>query len=129
LRSQLAKLFALVTVLLALAGAVVFAWQQYPQSVAKNESPATAALVLPNLAGNVRLSHPAHGTARCVDCHHPVGGKKSYRRCQDCHQAEGGRIPGAQAAMHQTCIGCHTRLMKSGKAAPSHRCSHCHETS
>jgi len=116
MRSQLAKLFALITVLLAIAGSAVFAWRQNARSVAKDGKPATAGFLLPSLAGNVRFSHPVHGDARCADCHHPVGGEKLVQRCSHCHRAEGGKLPNAQAAMHQTCIGCHTLLLKAGKS-------------
>jgi len=125
MRSQLAKLFALVTVLLAIAGSALFAWQQTPQSVAR--AGVATGLLLQSPAGNVRFSHPVHGKAQCADCHHPVGGKKLVQRCSDCHQAGGGTIPGLQTAMHQTCTGCHTRLLKDGGMAPSHRCSSCHQ--
>lgn len=125
MRSQLAKLFALATVLLVLAGSALFAWQQTPQSVAQNGTSA-AGLLLPSPAGAVRFSHPAHGSARCADCHHPVGGEKQYQRCSDCHRAQGDKLLDTQAAMHQNCIGCHTQLLKAGKPAPSQRCSSCH---
>lgn len=127
MRSQLAKLFALLTVLLAIAGAAMFAWQQYQHSVTRDKKPSTAGMLLPSPVGNVRFSHPAHGSARCANCHHPVGGEKIFRRCSNCHRAEGGRVLNAQAAMHQTCIGCHIKSLKSAKPAPSHRCSSCHQ--
>jgi hypothetical protein len=127
-RSRQAKRFALATILLAIGGSALFAWQQKPPAGAAPPAPAVAGLSLANSAGEVRFSHPAHGGAQCVDCHHPLGGNALYQACKDCHRAGAGTLD-AQAALHQTCIGCHKRLLKAGKRAPSHRCSACHRKS
>jgi len=127
LRSHLAILFASIVIALLIAGSAVFAWQQNQQpSVDEQTNTAASMMRLPSAAGEIRFSHPSHGTARCADCHHQTADPNPYRACRDCHQPKSEKVLNTQEAFHQGCIQCHERRLKRDAFAPTRVCSNCH---
>jgi hypothetical protein len=84
--------------------------------------------VLPSRTGDVPFPHARHfSVADCVACHHTSQPGEAMTACHVCHREQGGEARSAHRAFHDSCIGCHDKLLRAGlQTGPSKRCSACH---
>ena len=101
-----------------------------PVTAAPAEKPKKAApgkIVLEHYKGGkaaVPFDHKAHSKAAgCKTCHHDGLGT-----CSECHSKAAGDAPTLKSAFHDSCKGCHKRLVKENaeSTAPT-KCDGCHK--
>jgi hypothetical protein len=89
----------------------------------------TPVLELKSRVGEVRFDHKRHAIlpgTRCKDCHHTDSGSK-VQGCHGCHRPDSKFPRNTERAFHDSCIGCHKRVLAAGMTSgPVKRCSHCH---
>lgn len=78
----------------------------------------------------VPFAHKKHIDAKieCKTCHHTTEAGKDPAACTTCHKAEAdGTTPKAEKAFHKSCIDCHKKDAKAGKASGPTKCGECHK--